>query len=775
MTGFDATLLWCVGQASLLAAMGGLAAMLLTRRAPRAAASTSVVAVVAVIAVTVLAPIELPTFESLTSIDASPETENSAVHSPAPTSDSASPRDSGVEVAIGPLFKELSRALSHAVEEAPQAAPRTFEAGLWIGALAMAAGVLRLAFAFAWVWKLRLGSSPVKDPYLLSVFDELCAQLQVKRRPALHETAAIESPAVIGWRRPIVLIPTQRAGWDDRQLRATLAHELAHVVRGDFEWRLAASVMRAVHFFNPLAHWLARRLALAQELAADRMAASAAGGSTQYAAALASLALTLDRPQRIGADAILLPVFSHNLSRRLSMLRSTDGSMRSGWRSLAGTAAGCAIVLAAVMTTALRSRVEAMESSVAAKAVERPLFSEMGPDVSFMGPVDLGMVVVRPHAMTKIKEFALATSWAQDALNEMAPLAKEPGDKSTVLQLSQIDYAACSMRRVTVEEAAANPLLGHEGTNGMISEIAVRWVEISALEAWLAACRPVAEEVNEDGFTYLRAKIGDEARAAYYFARRDPHTMVGSYSVDRLRKLALEDGPKQSTPWEALAGGLVRFQLNLAALPEGTDLDALLMETPFAEYFSGSVAAGEINPLDEARKAISEATDVVCVGLDFNPANQQAGLRIALSAADEATAERLSSNVQVFQPLWKAMHEACLKTLAESTDELRSLDALSQAWSDGTVATMKMLADATCDVRTRGTEGADAWIEMTGELPSSARPFLCGGDGEIEATPALMQPVYVKRPVAEPVAGEAASPELFARPDDASMLLGDAE
>ena len=48
-----------------------------------------------------------------------------------------------------------------------------------------------------------------------------------------------------------------------------LAHELAHICRGDFLTGLAGPVSLTLHFYNPLAHWLAARLRLEQELAAD--------------------------------------------------------------------------------------------------------------------------------------------------------------------------------------------------------------------------------------------------------------------------------------------------------------------------------------------------------------------------------------------------------------------------------------------------------------------------------------------------------------------------
>ena len=82
----------------------------------------------------------------------------------------------------------------------------------------------------------------------------------------------LESPATLGWRHPLLLLPFDWRDWSRSELRAVLAHELAHVVRGDFLTGLIAQVSVAIHFYHPLAHWLARRMRLEQELAADAWA-----------------------------------------------------------------------------------------------------------------------------------------------------------------------------------------------------------------------------------------------------------------------------------------------------------------------------------------------------------------------------------------------------------------------------------------------------------------------------------------------------------------------
>lgn len=465
------------------------------------------------------------------------------------------------------------------------------------------------------------------------------------------------------------------------------------------------------------------------------------------------------------------------------MLRSTDGSTRGGRRSLAGMAAGCAIVLAAVATTALRSRVEAMEANGAAKVVERTLFGEPGPDLSFMGPVDIGLVVLQLDDFAKMKEFALATDIAEGFLNSQVEAMKQQGVNVPQLKFSQIDYIAYSMHNLTEEEAELLQLDTIAPENGevalMLCEFAIRWVEPTDGATWIASWVPKAEVVDENGFRYVRVEPDGNIDASYYLAQRDPHTIVASYSVDRVRKLALEDGPKHSTPLKTLSGGLVACQLNLRALPEGTDLDSLLRESPLGIFGAGTVAVGEINPLVEARKAISQATDAIFVGLDFQPNTQQVGVRAAFSAKDEAAAESVSSSLQVFQAIWQAMHDESEKELATNPALVHALDEQTRALNESVVAGMRMLAEGKCTVRPRGAEGADAWVEMTGELPDSARAYLTGGaeaagyrDGVISAAG---QPVRMMPPVVRAADGGPESPGLFARSDDASMLLGNAE
>ena len=55
-----------------------------------------------------------------------------------------------------------------------------------------------------------------------------------------------------GWRRARILLPAVAEEWSDDQIRIVLAHELAHIARGDWAAQLAAEVLRAIYWFNPV-------------------------------------------------------------------------------------------------------------------------------------------------------------------------------------------------------------------------------------------------------------------------------------------------------------------------------------------------------------------------------------------------------------------------------------------------------------------------------------------------------------------------------------------
>src|SRR5678816_2318185 len=77
-------------------------------------------------------------------------------------------------------------------------------------------------------------------------------------------------PGVFGIVRPVLLWPRDiETRLDDAQVRAILAHELAHVRRRDNLFAAVHMVVEAIFWFHPLVWWIGSRLVEERELACD--------------------------------------------------------------------------------------------------------------------------------------------------------------------------------------------------------------------------------------------------------------------------------------------------------------------------------------------------------------------------------------------------------------------------------------------------------------------------------------------------------------------------
>jgi hypothetical protein len=134
------------------------------------------------------------------------------------------------------------------------------------------------------------------------------------------------SPALVGLLRPRVMLPIdfeQRFTPDERQL--ILAHEAVHQQRLDNLWNLLATVLVALHWWNPLAWWAARRLQADQELACDAavLRGHPHATATYTRALLAAHALTAP-----GAPLASRWGSAHPLLERIAMLKQAHNPTR---------------------------------------------------------------------------------------------------------------------------------------------------------------------------------------------------------------------------------------------------------------------------------------------------------------------------------------------------------------------------------------------------------------------------------------------------------------
>lgn len=108
--------------------------------------------------------------------------------------------------------------------------------------------------------------------------------------PGLGFVEGLHGPLTWGAWRPVVLLPAAAKGWAPPALHAVLAHERAHIQRGDWLVHLATGLVQVIFWFHPAVWWARARVAAEAEHAADDAALAAGARPSDYAALLLSLA-----------------------------------------------------------------------------------------------------------------------------------------------------------------------------------------------------------------------------------------------------------------------------------------------------------------------------------------------------------------------------------------------------------------------------------------------------------------------------------------------------
>ena len=168
-------------------------------------------------------------------------------------------------------------------------------AGGWLGwiDMAWAFGVLllslRLIGGLWFIGRLRRGAQAAPDA-LAARFAAMARRRGLGGAVSLRVHPRIDGPFVTGVLRSIVYLPLSAvSALTPEQLDAVLSHELEHVLRRDYLWNLAQSVIEILFFFHPAVWWLGGRLREQRELICDDAALAACREPLIYATALLQL------------------------------------------------------------------------------------------------------------------------------------------------------------------------------------------------------------------------------------------------------------------------------------------------------------------------------------------------------------------------------------------------------------------------------------------------------------------------------------------------------
>ncbi|HEX6036485.1 M56 family metallopeptidase, partial [Longimicrobium sp.] len=171
--------------------------------------------------------------------------------------------------------------------------------GWIVAAWLVGVALLSLRLAGAWVFVQRLTRMGTSAPprALADAARRLADALGVRRTVAVLASTLVHVPTVVGWLRPVILVPVSAlTGLAPRQLELLVLHELAHIRRHDYLVNLLQTVCETLLFHHPAVWYVGRQIRAEREHCCDELAVGLAG-VREYAGALATLeALRQDAP-----------------------------------------------------------------------------------------------------------------------------------------------------------------------------------------------------------------------------------------------------------------------------------------------------------------------------------------------------------------------------------------------------------------------------------------------------------------------------------------------
>ena len=161
-------------------------------------------------------------------------------------------------------------------------------ASLWL--LGFCFFMLRMIGGLWYVQRIKEKNSLPLPSVVQDLARQVAAKLGMRRLPSVMASTRINSPAVIGWIKPVVLFPVALVNQlSTEELEAVLAHELAHIIRQDYLLNILQTLAEAMLYFNPAVWLLSTIIRREREHSCDDMALQVCAHPIAYAKTLLKL------------------------------------------------------------------------------------------------------------------------------------------------------------------------------------------------------------------------------------------------------------------------------------------------------------------------------------------------------------------------------------------------------------------------------------------------------------------------------------------------------
>ena len=266
------------------------------------------------------------------------------------------------------------------------------------------------------------------------------------------ECLELDAPAVLGWFRPVVLLPARAlTGLSEEQMAMIIAHELAHIRRLDCFVNLFQIGAETLLFYHPAVWWASQRIRTEREHCCDDEAVAVCGDALNYARAL-----TLMEEWRT-APSLVMAANRSPLSERVVRLLGLAGA--AGRLRVAGLAVGVACLAGALLAgNAFLGLARAALGSTA-----NPNHTQERSSLTVAGEQgNSSVIVVRPaNAGAAAKQFASSEQAGKDKDNDKLKEKKQERDDEQAGKESYMDaLEAAGFKNLTADELIAMKIQG---------------------------------------------------------------------------------------------------------------------------------------------------------------------------------------------------------------------------------------------------------------------------------------------------------------------------
>ncbi len=217
-------------------------------------------------------------------------------------------------------------------------------------------GILLFSLRFAGgFWQLhKYKTKEISEPNLQWQvrFTELLGKLNLNQSVEFLQSNLVGSPMVIGWLKPVVLVPASCfLQMNPSQLETVIAHELLHIKRFDYPVNFIQSFVEILFFYHPCVWWISAKIRQERECACDDAVLQMLENARfTYANALANLeAYRLTAKQN--EPQLNVAANGGKLMNRIERIIKKEKTKRSGFQNSLWSASLASMLILAFFVT----------------------------------------------------------------------------------------------------------------------------------------------------------------------------------------------------------------------------------------------------------------------------------------------------------------------------------------------------------------------------------------------------------------------------------------